>query len=50
MYFLKKDVRFQNVFTKGLQLVMDMTKPRKCLCVNAYRKKVRDESFQVFTD
>jgi hypothetical protein len=48
MYFLQKVVWFQNVSTKGMQLVMNMTEPRECVCVHANRKKVRDASFQGF--
>lgn len=48
MYFLKKVVHFQDVSTKGLQLVMDTSEPRNCVCVYANRKKVRDASFQIF--
>lgn len=48
MYFLKKVVQFQNVCTEVLQLVMDTTESRKCVCVPANRNRVRDASFQVF--
>ena len=39
IYFLQKVICFQNVFTKGLQLVMDMTETRKSVCVRANRTK-----------